>query len=82
MCSENILSIYVFGLIGDGWGGVSFYGNYVGNTCIWATPCKNVSSSIYRQQRPRSTQSEQGLLCPMPEPLYTIECINGEQRFG
>ena len=42
-----------------------------------------MSSSICRQRRPRSdcasAQSDQGLHCPLTEPLNCIECIYGEQ---
>ena len=43
-------------------------------------------SGIKGQRRPRSacapTQSDPGPHCPLTEPLYTTECINGEQRPG
>ena len=42
-------------------------------TYIWATPCKNVPSSICREQRHRSAyasmQSDQALYCPLIESL-------------
>ena len=45
----------------------------------WAEPCDIVSSGICGQWRPRSAcasaQSDQGLRCPLPESLDTIECI-------
>ena len=53
---------------------------------IWAVPCKNMSSSIRRQWRPRSActfkQANQGLRCPSKELLDNIECINEEQKPG
>ena len=49
-----------------------------------ATPCKNVSSGIYGQRRPRSAcasaQSDQYLHCPLTKSLNTIECFNGNAR--
>ena len=53
------------------------------NTLIkWAELCKNLSSGICGQQRPRSdcasVQSDQGLRCPLTESCDIIECINGE----
>ena len=43
---------------------------------FWASPCKNVSSDICGQRRPRSAcasaQSDQGLHCPLTESLDTI----------
>ena len=52
----------------------------------WNAPCKNVSSSMCGQQRPRSdcasAQSDQGLHCPLTESLDTTECMNREQRFA
>ena len=53
----------------------------LGSCFIWAAPCKNVSSGICGQRRPRSAcasaQSDQGLWYPLTESLDTIECING-----
>ena len=44
---------------------------------IWAVPCKNVSSDICGQQRPRSAcvsvQFDQDLRCPQTESLDTTE---------
>ena len=52
----------------------------------WASPCENVSSWKNGQWRPRSAcasaQSDQGLHCPLTEPLDTTECMTGEQRPG
>ena len=49
-------------------------------------PCEHVSSSICGQRSPRSdcadAQSDQGLRCPLPKALDTIECINREQMPG
>ena len=47
--------------------------------CIWAASTKNVSSSIHRQGKPRSAQSDDGLRCPLTESLDTLERINGVQ---
>ena len=56
------------------------------NSFIWAVLCKNVSSGIYGQQRPRSAcasaQSDQGLCCELTELLDDTECMNEEQRPG
>ena len=53
---------------------------------IQAVPCKNVSSGICGQQRPRSAcasmQSDQGLHCLLTESLDTTECMNGEPMLG
>ena len=55
-------------------------------TQIWTTPCKNVSSDICRQGRPRSAcasaPSDLGLQCPLIESLETTECMMEEQRPG
>ena len=49
---------------------------------IWAMPCKNMSSGIWGQQRPRlacaSVQSDQGLHGLLTESLDTTECMNRE----
>ena len=49
-------------------------------------PCKNVSSDICGQRRPRSAcafaQSNQGLRCPQSEQLNTIKRFNIEQIAG
>ena len=51
-----------------------------------AAPCENRSLGICGQQRPRSAcasiQSDQGLPCPLTEPLDNIECMYGEERSG
>ena len=48
--------------------------------------CKNVSSDICGQRRPRSAcasaQSDQGLHCPLTKSLATTECMNREQVAG
>ena len=69
-----------------------FFGPYVTTPfkpcfyTIWTAPCKNVSSGICGQRRPRSAfasaQSDLNLHCQLTESLDTTEYMNGEQRPG
>ena len=51
--------------------------------CEWMLQGQNVSSGICEQRRPRSacasSQSDQGLRCPLTESLDNIKCMNAEQ---
>ena len=53
------------------------------HNCNWVTPCKNVSSCICGQGRPRSAcRTMQFDQVPLTESLDTTECMNGEQMPG
>ena len=56
------------------------------NIVISASACENVSSDICGQRWTRlacaSAHSDQDFCCPLPESLYTTECINGEKMPG
>ena len=66
------------------WGSVQILSYIMVQNINWVSSCGNVSSGICGQRRPRSVcasaQSDQGLHCPFPESLDTMECINGEQK--
>ena len=52
---------------------------------MWAAPCEKLSPGICGQRRPDQPahpRSDQGILCPLSELLYTIECNNEKQRPG
>ena len=65
---------------------MAIYGNRPLAELDWSAPCKNVSSGICGQRRPRSAcafaQSDQGLHIPLTESLNTITCTKVEQMPG
>ena len=60
--------------------------NYNNYSIYWPRHAETCLRDLCGQRRTRSacasTQTDQGLHCPLIEPLHSTICINGEQRSG